>query len=165
MRRTPAGVVVIAALALARPAAVAAQDRLLYLPLDSATAVRLRLMDGRRVTGRLVRPFGPDSARFVYCPGTRPWCPEDGPGAVRTTPAADVARVETRRGSRTRRGAALGAIATAAGASAFCAVTDAGGCDPAKGGFFSYVLLPAALVGAGVGAIVGGSIAVWGPAP
>jgi hypothetical protein len=161
----PAGVVVVAALAFARPAALRAQDRLLYLPLDSATAVRLRLTDGRRVTGRLVRPFGPDSTRFVYCPGQRARCPAEGAGAVRHTPASDVTRVETRRGSRASHGAALGAVGAVAAASAFCAVTDTGGCDPAKGGFFSYVLLPAALVGAGVGAIVGGSIAVWGPAP
>jgi len=156
---------VVAALALARPAALPAQDRLLYLPLDSATAVRLRLMDGRRVTGRLVQPFGPDSTRFVYCPGARAWCPADGAGAVRVTPASDVTRVETRRGTRASRGAALGALTAAAAASAFCAVTDTGGCDPAKGSFFGYVLLPAALVGAGVGALVGGSIVVWGPAP
>ena len=91
----PAGVVV--ALALARPGALPAQERLLYLPLDSATAVRLRLTDGRRVTGRLVQPFGPDSTRFVYCPGERARCPAAGAGAVRVTPAADVTRVETRR--------------------------------------------------------------------
>lgn len=158
-----AGVVVT--LALARPAALPAQDRLLYLPLDSATVVRLGLTDGRRITGRLVRPFGPDSTRFVYCPGERRWCPADDAGAIRATPASDVTRVETRRGSRASRGAALGAVAAAAAASAFCAVTDTGGCDPAKGSFFGYVLLPAALVGAGVGALVGGSISVWGPAP
>ena len=157
--------IVIAALALAAPAALPAQEPLLYLPLDSATAVRLRLTDGRRVTGRLVQPFGRDSTRFVYCPGERAWCPADGAGAVRVTPAADVTRVETRRGTRASRGAVLGAVAGAAAASAFCAVTDTGGCDPAKGSFFGYVLLPAALVGAGVGALVGGSIAVWGPAP
>ena len=104
-----AGVVV--ALALARPAALPAQDRLLYLPLDSATVVRLGLTDGRRITGRLVRPFGPDSTRFVYCPGERRWCPADDAGAIRVTPASDVTRVETRRGSRASRGAALGAVA------------------------------------------------------
>ena len=153
----------VAALALARPAALPAQDRLLYLPLDSATTVRLRLTDGRRVTGRLVQPFGPDSTRFAYCPGEHARCP--GAVAVRVTPAADVTRVETRRGSRASRGAALGAVAAAAAASAFCAVTDTGGCDPAKGGFFGYVLLPAALVGAGIGALVGSSITVWAPAP
>lgn len=153
----------IVALALARPAALPAQDRLLYLPLDSATAVRLRLTDGRRVTGRLVQPFGPDSTRFVYCRGERARCPAA--GAVRVTPAADVTRVETRRGSRASRGAALGALVAAASASAFCAVTDTGGCDPAKGSFFGYVLVPAALVGAGIGALAGGSITVWAPAP
>lgn len=162
MRRVSAGLVV--ALALARPAALPAQDRLLYLPLDSATAVRLRLTDGRRVTGRLVQPFGPDSSRFVYCPGERARCPSAAAGAVRVTPAADVTRVETRRGSRASRGASLGAVVAAASASAFCAVTDTGGCDPAKGSFFGYVLVPAALVGAGIGALVGGSITVWAPA-
>jgi len=153
----PAGAVLLAAFALARPSALPAQDRLLYLPLDSATAVRLRLTDGRRVTGHLVQPFGPDSTRFVYCPGERARCPAAGAGAFRVTPAADVTRVETRRGSRASRGAALGAVAAAAGASAFCAVTDTGGCDPVKGSFFGYVLVP--------GALVGSSIAVWAPAP
>jgi hypothetical protein len=112
-----------------------------------------------------VQPFGPDSTRFVYCPGERARCPAADAGAFRVTPAADVTRVETRRGSRASRGAALGAVAAAAGASAFCAVTDTGGCDPAKGSFFGYVLVPAALVGAGIGALVGSSISVWAPAP
>lgn len=67
-------------------------------------------------------------------------------------------------GATWRLAAATVGIAFAA-ASGFGAATDTGGCDPAKGGFFSYVLLPAALVGAGIGALVGGSITVWAPAP
>jgi hypothetical protein len=54
---------------------------------------------------------------------------------------------------------------TIAAAAVFCALTDTGGCDPAKGGFFSYVLLPAGLVGAGVGALVGSSLSIWAQAP
>lgn len=136
---------------------------LLYLPLDSATTVRLQLADGQRVTGRLVAPFGPDSTRFLLCPGTHGPC--GGARSVRGVPAADVTAVETRRGSRTTRGAFIGALVAAGGAAIFCALTDTGGCDPAKGGYFSYVLLPTALAGAGVGALVGSSIIVWGRAP
>jgi hypothetical protein len=43
-------------------------------------------------------------------------------------------------------------------------VTDLGGAT-GQGSFFGYVLVPAALVGAGIGALVGSSITVWAPAP
>lgn len=158
-----AGITALVLVSGGRP--VASQESLLYVPLDSATAVRLHLANGRRVTGRLVAPFGPDSTRFAYCPGVRGPCATTERSAVRVLPAAAVTAVDTRRGSRATRGALLGALAAAGGAAAFCALTDTGGCDPARGGFFSYVLLPTTLAGAGVGALIGGSISVWARAP
>jgi hypothetical protein len=157
--------VAAAAALLAAPAGLSAQGGLVYLPLDSSSVIRLHLTGGRRVTGRLLAPFGPDSTRFVWCAGVRGPCGADARSGARVTPAADVTRVETRRGHRAARGAVVGAIAAAVGAAAVCAATDVGGCDPAKGGFFSYVLLPTALAGAGVGAIVGAGISVWERAP
>jgi len=142
-----------------------AGEPLLYLPLDSATTVRLGLVGGGRIVGRLVAPYGPDSSRFVYCPGMYRPCRGADAGRVRAVPAAEVALVETRRGSRATRGAVAGALVAAGGAAVFCALTDTGGCDPAKGGYFSYVLLPAALAGAGIGALIGGTIPVWARAP
>lgn len=153
------------ALLLLGGAPLSAQDPLLYLPLDSATTVRLHLTDGRRITGRLVAPFAPDSTRFVYCASAHGPCGGVGASRVRVVPITDVTAVETRRGSRATPGALIGALVTVGGAAIFCALTDTGGCDPAHGGFFSYVLLPAALTGAGLGALVGSSISVWARAP
>jgi hypothetical protein len=153
-----------AGLALATVPA-AAQQRLVYTTLDSAAAVRLTLTSGWRVTARLFAPFGPDSSRIVYCPGLRSRC---GPGtatAPRVAPATGVTLIETRRGTRAPRGALIGAGVVVGVAAAFCALTDTGGCDPARGGFFSYVVLPAGLIGAGIGAVIGGSVSVWAPAP
>ncbi len=153
------------ALLASGPGPLVAQEQLLYLPLDSATTVRLHLTDGRRIAGRLVQPFGPDSTRFVYCAGTRGPCGGTGAGVVRATPAPDVTRVDVRHGTRVARGATIGAGAAIGAAAVFCALTDRGGCDPAKGGFFSYVVLPTGLVGAGLGALIGSSVTVWAQAP
>ncbi len=127
--------------------------------------MRLGLAGGSRVTGRLVVPYGPDSSSFVYCPGLYGPCQGTSTRRVRTVPTAEVVLVETRRGSRATRGAVVGALVSAGGAAVFCALTDTGGCDPARGGYFSYVLLPAALAGAGIGALIGATIPVWVRAP
>lgn len=143
-------------------AAPAPAQQLVYLPLDSATAIRLHLLRGGTVPGRLLIPFGPDSARFIYCPGARGGCRSAAPQVM---PAAQVRRVDVRRGSRATQGVVVGAAVLVGAAAAFCALTDTGGCDPARGGFVSYVVLPTALVGGAVGAIVGGGISKWEQAP
>ncbi|MBI1967730.1 MAG: hypothetical protein HYS40_07055 [Gemmatimonadetes bacterium] len=150
--------------ALLAAAPVSAQQ-LVYLPLDSATVVRLHLLRGGTVSGRLLVPFGPDSTRFTWCPAGRGGCRWDAGRTRRLTPAADVRRVDVRRGSRSTQGAVIGGAVLVGVAATFCALTDTGGCDPARGGFLSYVALPTALVGSGIGAIVGGGIPKWEEAP
>lgn len=156
----------LAALLLAAtPAASAAQLKLLYVPLDSGAVVRLFMADGRRETGRLLALFHPDSTRFVYCPGLRTRCDGVDRAAPRTLGVERVVRVETRRGHRAVMGAIVGlgvALGVTAGA---CALVEGLGCDPARGGFFSYAALPAGLGGAALGALIGSSLHVWAQAP
>jgi hypothetical protein len=159
----PARAVALCATALVLAAPAAAQVKLLYVPLDSGAAVRLFLTDGRRATGRLLAPFGPDSTRFFYCPGARGVCGAPPFAGPRTTAADQVVRVETRRGNRAVTGALIGTGAALGATAIACALVDGLGCDPADGTFV-YAVLPAGLVGAGIGALIGGSIAVWAPA-
>ena len=146
-------------------AAPAAAQQLVYIPLDSATVVRLHLLRGGTISARLLVPFGPDSTRFTWCLAGRGGRRRDAARTRRVTPATEVARVDVHRGNRSTHGAVFGAVALVGAAATFCAITNTGGCDPARGGFFSYVALPTALVGAAVGAIVGGGIPKWEQAP
>lgn len=150
---------ICAALCCATPAGA----QLVYIPLDSATIVRLHLARGERVSGRLLAPFGPDSTRFVWCPARRAACRPD--ARPRVTPAAQVRRVEVRRGHRSKQGAVIGAVTLVGAAATYCALTNTGDCDPSRGGFVSFVALPTALVGAALGAVVGSSVPKWAPAP
>lgn len=139
--------------------------KLIYLPLDSATVVRLHFLRGERVAGRLLAPFGPDSTTLVYCQVKRSTCLSSAGENRHAAPAAELTRIDIRRGTRSTEGAIAGALILIGGAATFCALTDTRGCDPSHGGFLSYVVLPTALVGAGIGAILGGGVSRWEQAP
>ena len=143
----------------------AAQSRLVYFPLDSATVVRLHLFRGGTVSGELLQPFASDSSQFVTCAARPNRCRWNLSRYRRVTDTIDVRRVDLRRGGRTAQGALVGMGVLLGGSAAFCALTDTGGCDPAKGGYFSYVALPSALVGAALGALVGARVPKREPAP
>lgn len=159
----------VAALLALGPGALRAQVpdlKLVYLPLDSATVVRLHFLRGGRVTGRLLTPLGPDSTTIAFCRVRRTQCGTGGPVAERlTVPVTAVTRIDVRRGSRSTEGAIAGAFIMIGAAATFCALTDTRGCDPSHGGFVSYVVLPTAVVGAGIGALFGGSVTRWEQAP
>jgi hypothetical protein len=149
------------------PAAAPAQAQLVYFPLDSGTVVRLHPLraGGATISGALLEPFAPESTRFVYCAARPGPCRWNLAQHRRITLAADVRRVDVRRGSRSTQGALIGMAVLVGGSAAFCALTDTGGCDPADGGFISYVALPSALLGAAIGAVIGGGVPKWQPAP
>ena len=153
----------LAALALAVAAPAGAQA-LVLIPLDSGTAVRLQIEAGPKITGRLLAPFAEDSTRFLYCPTLRGTC--DGVKfSQRTTLAANVSRVEMQTGTRATRGAFMGAGIALGTALAACTLIDDLGCDPTNGSFFTYVALPVGFLGAGIGALIGGTVPKWSVAP
>ena len=156
-----------AILAGSTPAAATAQSQLVYFPIDSGTVVRLHPLrtGGASISGALLEPFAPESTRFVYCAARPGPCRWNLAHYRRVTLAADVRRVDVRRGTRSAQGALIGMGLLVGGSAAFCALTDTGGCDPASGGFISYVALPSALVGAAIGALIGGGVPKWEPAP
>lgn len=162
MRALAAALSLVAAQVLSGP--VGAQAPLVLVPLDSGTAVRLQLTAGTKVTGRLLARFGEDSTRFLYCPSLRVAC--DGVAhSPRVTPAPEVTRVEMQRGTHARRGAFMGAGIALGVAAAACVLVEQLGCDPSDGSFFSYVALPVGFLGAGFGALIGGSVPKWAVAP
>ena len=78
------------------------------LNLDSGTVVRLHWAD-RSEKARLLAPLGRDSALVRYCRYPSPVCGESTLNPPRMRPVGDLARLEMRRGSRTGRGALIGA--------------------------------------------------------
>jgi hypothetical protein len=78
------------------------------LNLDSGSVVRLHWAD-RSEKARLLAPLGRDSALVRYCRYPSPVCGESTLNPPRVRPVRDLARLEVRRGSRTGRGALIGA--------------------------------------------------------
>ena len=78
------------------------------LNLDSGTVVRLHWTD-RSEKARLLAPLGWDSALVRYCRYPSPVCGESTLNPPLRRPVGDLARLEVRRGSRTGRGALIGA--------------------------------------------------------
>ncbi|HEX9631349.1 MAG TPA: hypothetical protein VGA02_02710 [Gemmatimonadales bacterium] len=139
------------------------QPPLLTVPIDSGRLVRVHVSAGQPREGRLLRPFGPDNARLVFCP--YPAAPCRTFDRAVTLSATEAVRLEIRTGSRWKRGVAIAApIGFALGVLAatmnngFC---EGQGCrisEPAFG------LLGAVSIGAW-GALFGSQAVVWGPAP
>jgi hypothetical protein len=78
------------------------------LNLDSGAVVRLHWAD-RSEKARLLAPFAWDSALVRYCRYPSPVCGESTLNLPRMRSVGDLARLEVRRGSRTGRGALIGA--------------------------------------------------------
>src|SRR5512145_2133402 len=150
-------------LILAAPAAFP-QGLPLTHALDSGRLVRLRLAGGTVTRGRLLQPLSSRSDEIVFCPYPAPPCRSDSDRAVRLS-AGLVTAVEVKRGTRVRRGIAIGAgIGTVAGWFAgslynwFC---DSPGCGTPVVG---WMVLGAIQYGAW-GALFGSQSVVWGPPP
>lgn len=161
-----------------------AQQSLVSRTLDSATAVRLRLVDGPSVQGVLLAPLTPGARSILFAPPAYRLCNVPGVTCRLEVPVADVWDVEVRRGSRAGRGALFGLLAGTVAGFALgtwmdrpqCRVPgvpddyDApwapGSCRSRTNG---VVVAVAALVGgglgAGLGALFGRGSPAWEPAP
>src|SRR2546426_7883631 len=99
----------VTALALLAVPAAPAQQPLVTRPLDSASVVRLHLVEGSRIEAELVTTFAPESGVIVYRP---PFHPDFGGPPARgqfRTPGTDVRALEVPHGNHTQHGAPIGA--------------------------------------------------------
>jgi hypothetical protein len=85
-----------------------AQETLQPASLDSGTVVRFHWTDGSE-KARLVAPLLRGSALVRYCRYPSSVCGESTINPPRTRPIGDLARLDVRRGSRSGRGALIGA--------------------------------------------------------
>jgi hypothetical protein len=92
---------------LLAPSGLLAQHASRLPPLDSGVTVRLYLRSGRRVAGKLLVQFAPDSTRFRFCRYPAPPCVIGGHRYVEQ-PAGQVWRLEIRRGSHAVPGVIVG---------------------------------------------------------
>jgi hypothetical protein len=135
-----------------------------WTALDSGMVVRLHWNDGTQ-KARLLAPLRPGSSEVRYCRYPSPVC---GPSTInppQARPVADLTRLEVRRGSRTGRGALVGAGVGAVGG--LLIILGHGLSDrPALSGGeqFLAVALTAA-VWSGLGALVGASLDNWQAVP
>ena len=86
-------------------APLAAQDTIPAARFDSGAVARLHFTDQTVATVRFVAPVAPDSATYRYCLFRAPFCT---PRHVIERPAAQVARIDARTGSRAFRGWVIG---------------------------------------------------------
>lgn len=89
------------------PNALAAQRETPLPTLDSGAVVRFRLPSGRRIAGKLIAPFAPDSRRLRFCLYPAPPCVVGGERYSERL-AADLSRLEVRRGTQAIPGLAVG---------------------------------------------------------
>ena len=85
-----------------------AQEAHRPVSLDSGTVVRLLWADGSE-KARLLAPFRWDSVLVRYCRYPSPVCAESSHNKARVRPVEALTRLEVRHGSRTGRGALIGA--------------------------------------------------------
>jgi hypothetical protein len=128
--------------------------------LDSGTVVRLHWNDGKQ-KARLLAPLGPDSTLVRYCRYPSPVCGVSTSNPPQTRSINDLTRVDARRGSRTGRGALIGAGVGASG-SLLMLLGHSLSDRPAPS--TEQVVLTSTLIIAtwsGLGALVGGSSDNW----
>src|SRR3989475_10788808 len=99
----------VTALALLAVPAAPAQQVLVTRPLDSASVVRLHLVQGSRVGAELVAAWGPESGIFVYRPPFHRDCGVPRAVCQFRTPVTDVRAIEVPHGNHAGRGALIGA--------------------------------------------------------
>ena len=132
--------------------------------LDSGTTVRLQLLSGRRVTGKLLAPFARDSVRFRLCLYPAPPCV---PGGERYAeqPAADVVELQIRNGTKAIPGLALGSAAgLGLGLLGIDFAESMGETKLSTAEKVTTVSLSVLLVG-GLGLMIGGGLDRWRPLP
>lgn len=132
--------------------------------LDSGTVVRLHWPGGHE-KGRLLAAFGREAVAVRYCRYPSPVCGESTLNPPRTRAAQDLTRVEVRRGSRTRRGALIGAAVGALGGLVYLLGSGFG--DGPALSTREQVLSVALLAGtwSGIGAFVGSMSDDWKAVP
>ena len=132
--------------------------------LDSGMVVRLHWKDGTQ-KARLLAPFRPGSSEVRYCRYPSPVCGASTINPPQARSVADLTRLEVRRGSRTGRGALVGAGVGAVGG--LLIILGHGLSDrPALSGseqFLAVALTTA--VWSGLGALVGASLDNWQAVP
>ena len=162
--RSAALLPLLAALA-AMPAA--AQAPLVTERLDSGTVVRLRLRDGALERGRLLAPFGRDTAALALCPWPGLPCAAGDERRVRR-PSAEVLGIEVHHGTAWKAGAILGALLGVPLGLSLAELRygdDEGGTTPVT---TSQRVRTAAATSVGfalLGAMIGEFFQIWRPAP
>ncbi len=134
------------------------------LSLDSGTVVRLHWRDHVE-RARLLAPLEPNSTEVRYCRYPGPVCGGSTLNPPRTRPASELTRLDLRRGSRTGRGALIGAAAGAVGG--LIVLVGHGLSDQPAPSKRVQVLtvLSLAGIGSGFGALVGSASDDWARAP
>jgi hypothetical protein len=134
------------------------------LSLDSGSVVRLHWTDGKE-KARLLAPLEWNSTLVRYCRYPSPVCGGSTLNPQRTRPVGELTRLEVRRGSRTGRGALIGAgFGTLGGLVVLCTERLGDGPHLSKG---QQVLAVAAFAAAwgGLGTLIGGASDEWATAP
>jgi hypothetical protein len=157
MRRCTAGLLLVLA-----AAPLLAQEARAPLRLDSGSVVRLTWADGRE-KARLLAPLEWDSTLVRYCRYPSPVCGESTINPPRMRPVSELTRVEVRRGSRTGRGALIGAAFGTVGG-LFVLYTQ-GLSDGPPLSRNQQVLTVAVIAAAwsGIGAVIGAGSDNWAP--
>jgi len=135
-------------------------------PLDSGTLIRITMLSGGAVRGRLLEPFQPStSSTLVFCSYPGSPCISKTEPHVQSVPSTTIATLEIGAGSHWLKGGLLGA-----------------GVGAALGGFFVYLAnglcdtsacrssaprtaFGLTAFGFGLGALFGSSSPRWKPAP
>ena len=131
--------------------------------LDSATSVRLHFVNDGVVAGRLLAAFGPASRSLRYCSALPPAACGPGEGTV-VMPAA-ISRLEVQTGTRAGRGFLIG---TAVLSVVVVPVVYIGGAftqGETRGSLIAKGVVLSAIVGGGLGALVGHTKPTWSAAP
>jgi hypothetical protein len=143
---------------------VLAQEGRAPLHLDSGSVVRLHWPDGRE-KARLLAPLEWDSTMVRYCRYPSPVCGRSTINPPRMRPVSELSRVEVRRGSRTVRGALIGAgFGTLAGLFALWA-RGLGDGPPLSSGQRALTVAGSAAGWSGFGALIGAMSDNWAAAP
>jgi hypothetical protein len=145
------------------PSCLAAQQVSRLPPVDSGITVRLHLQSGRRITGKLLVPFAPDSTRFRFCRYPAPPCTMGGDRYAEQA-AADVFRLEIRRGNKAVPGVVLGSTFGLALGMAGNGFAEGVSDSRISVGQKATTLGLSILFCAGLGLLIGGGLDSWGPA-
>ena len=166
----------VTALALLAVPAASAQQALVTRPLDSASVVRLHLVQGNRVEAELVTVLGPESGVIVYRPPFHRDCGVPRAVCQFRTPVTDVRAIEVPHGNHAGRGALIGAgvggtlglaLGLAFAGQTCVAYPGFGGdyCTRSSAAVVPVTTLVGAALGAGLGALFGVGSPAWWPAP